>query len=71
MWVFYIISPSVFIPIPFHKSLYILKGSIVFSHNHFWAKNLAVKGPRGRGGDIQHFTIEKGCKDCVKRCARN
>lgn len=44
MWVFYIISQLVFIPIPFHKSVYILKGSIAFSPNHFWAKNCVVKG---------------------------
>lgn len=46
MWVFYTISLLVFIPIPFHKSVYTLKGSIVFSLSHSWANNIAVKGPR-------------------------
>lgn len=54
---FYTISLLVFIPIPFHKSVYILRGSIGFTPNHSWAKNFAVKG-LGAEGEI--FTLYNG-----------
>lgn len=54
LWVFYTISLLVFIPTSFHKSVYILKESIVFSSNCSWAKNLAVKGP---GAEEKVFSV--------------
>lgn len=49
MWVLQIILLLVFIPITFHKSVYILRASIVFSPSHCWVKNIAVKGLKAEG----------------------